>query len=122
MAWNNEQLTYFNDHDDFHIAPFRSNGVAGTPTWIWSVVVDGRLFVRAYNGANSSWYQSAMAQHEGNIVVNDRRLEVTFKSESDVSILDKIDEAYHVKYDPSPYVAPMLLEKTRDATVEVLPK
>jgi hypothetical protein len=22
----------------------------GTPTWIWSVVVDGQLYVRGYNG------------------------------------------------------------------------
>jgi hypothetical protein len=22
----------------------------GTPTWIWSVAVDGALYVRAYNG------------------------------------------------------------------------
>ncbi|KAA8434740.1 DUF2255 family protein [Weissella paramesenteroides] len=122
MTWNKERLTYFNDHDDFHIAPFRASGVAGTPTWIWSVVVDGRLFVRAYNGVHSSWYQSAMAQHDGNIVSNGERLNVIFKSEKDPTILDKIDEAYHVKYDPSPYVAPMLSEKTRNATVEVLPK
>ena len=36
--------------DDLHIAPHRANGVPGTPTWIWSVVVDGNLDVRAYHG------------------------------------------------------------------------
>lgn len=37
--------------DDLHISPFREDGKTyGTPTWIWSVVVDGGLYVRAYNG------------------------------------------------------------------------
>jgi hypothetical protein len=40
--------------DDLHVAPFRSDGKTyGTLTWIWSVVVDGDLYVRAYNGTNS---------------------------------------------------------------------
>jgi hypothetical protein len=30
----------------------------GTPTWIWSVVVDGALYVRPYNGPDSRWYQA----------------------------------------------------------------
>ncbi len=30
--------------DDLHISPFRDDGKTyGTPTWIWSVVVDGEL-------------------------------------------------------------------------------
>lgn len=70
----------------------------------------------------SAYIQSAMAQQEGNILSNEERLDVTFQSENDPAVLDKIDEVYHLKYDPSPYVAPMLTEKTRHATVEVLPK
>ncbi|MBV8228112.1 MAG: DUF2255 family protein [Verrucomicrobia bacterium] len=37
--------------DDLHISPLREDGVTyGTPTWIWSVAVEGALYVRAYNG------------------------------------------------------------------------
>jgi hypothetical protein len=47
--------------DDLHIAPFREDHeTCGTLTWIWSVVVDGVLYVRAYHGTDSSWYQAAM--------------------------------------------------------------
>jgi hypothetical protein len=36
--------------DDLHIARSLADRVTtGTPTWIWSVVIDDRLFVRAYN-------------------------------------------------------------------------
>ena len=37
--------------DNLHISPFREDGVTyGTPTWIWSVAVDGALYFRGYNG------------------------------------------------------------------------
>jgi hypothetical protein len=40
--------------DDLHIAPFREDGVTpGTPIWIWSVAVDGDLYVGGYNGQAS---------------------------------------------------------------------
>ena len=46
--------------DDLRISPFREDGVTpGTPTWIWTVAVDGGLYVRGYNGQDSRWYQAA---------------------------------------------------------------
>ncbi len=33
--------------------------------WIWSVVVDGDLYVRAYKGQRSRWYRSAIEQGAG---------------------------------------------------------
>ncbi len=54
------------DADDLHIAPFREDGKTyGTPTWISSVAVDGALYLRAYNGKDSRWYQAAMGQKGG---------------------------------------------------------
>jgi hypothetical protein len=47
--------------DDLHVSPFREDGATfGTPTWIWSVAVDGSLYVRAYNGRSSRWHQAAL--------------------------------------------------------------
>ena len=34
-------------------------------TWNWSVVVDGALYVRAYNGKASHWYEAALCQKAG---------------------------------------------------------
>ncbi len=67
-AWTQEQLDAFSTADDIHVSPpFYSDGkTPGTPpTWIWSVVADGDLYVRAYNGQNSRWYQSAVEQQAG---------------------------------------------------------
>jgi hypothetical protein len=58
-TWTEEELRSIAQTDDLHIAPFREGGETyGTPTWIWSVVVDDALYVRAYNGQNSHWYQA----------------------------------------------------------------
>lgn len=65
--WSNDELHKKSaETDDLHISPFHEDGVTyGTPTWIWSVVVDDALYVRAYNGQNSCWYKSAMRQKAG---------------------------------------------------------
>lgn len=55
--WSKKQIEQFNIADDMRISPFYNDGeTLGTPTWIWSVVTDGNLYVRAYNGQNSRWY------------------------------------------------------------------
>jgi hypothetical protein len=52
--WSKDDLDKIAASDDLHVAPFREDGkTCGTPTWIWSVVVDGALYVRAYNGKAS---------------------------------------------------------------------
>ena len=53
-SWPKDELGTIAETDDLHIAPLREDGVTyGTPTWIWSVVVDDALCVRAYNGPSS---------------------------------------------------------------------
>ena len=60
-----KEIQQIAEKDDFHIAPYRADGETfGTPTWIWVVETDGELFVRAYNGISSRWYQSAKEQKE----------------------------------------------------------
>jgi hypothetical protein len=61
--WSTDELRRIEEADDLHISPFRDDGVTyGTPTWTWSVAVDGDLYVRAYNGQGSRWYQAAARQ------------------------------------------------------------
>ncbi len=67
-TWPQDELRRIAEADDLHIAPFRDDGVTyGTPTWIWSVAVDGALYVHAYNGQSSRWYQAAMRRKAGRI-------------------------------------------------------
>lgn len=55
MKWKPGELRRIAEKDDLHMSPFRKDGVTyGTPTWIWSVVVDDGL---------SRWYQAAIRDH-----------------------------------------------------------
>ena len=121
-SWSPDDIVRIAATDDLHIAPFRSDGVTyGTPTWIWSVVVDGRLFVRAWNGTRSRWYQSAIAQNAGRIAAAGDTFEVTF-TPSDGALQDRIDAAYRDKYAGSSYLPPMLAPGPQAATVEITPR
>lgn len=121
-TWPRDELERIAAADDLHIAPFREDGKTyGTLTWIWSVVVDGDLYVRGYNGRKSRWYQAAIRQHAGRITAAGMTKEVAFEP-VDGPINDRIDDAYRQKYSTSPYLAPMISDRARAATVRVTPK
>ncbi len=121
-AWPKDELRKIAEADDLHISPFREDGLTyGTPTWIWSVAVDDALYVRAYNGQNSRWYQAAIRQKAGRITAAAMTKEVAFEPVNG-SINDLIDDAYGSKYHGSPYLKPMVGARARSATVKVMPR
>ncbi|MEO5318173.1 DUF2255 family protein [Arthrobacter sp. CC3] len=122
-AWNDIELSSMAAADDLHISPFREDGITyGTPTWIWSVVVAGQLYVRAYNGQNSRWYRSAMRQKAGRIRIAGTDHKVRFTPAAD-DVLGEVDTAYRAKYGTNnPYLPPMLRTGPRSATVLISPR
>lgn len=121
-SWFKDELRRIAEADDLRISPFREDGrTYGTPTWIWSVVVDEALYVRAYNGQDSRWHQAALRQKAGRVTVAGLRKEVTFDP-VDGPINDRIDVAYRAKYHGSPYLKPMIGARARSATVKVMPR
>jgi hypothetical protein len=122
MSWSKDELHKIAEADDLHVSPFREDGrTYGTPTWIWSVAVDDTLFVRAYNGQKSRWYQAAVQQKAGRITAAGTTKEVTFEP-VDGPINDLIDDAYRAKYRNSPYLSPMISGRARSATVKIAPR
>jgi len=121
-TWNKGRLESIASSDDLHIAPFREDSVTtGTPTWIWSVVVDGELYVRAYNGTGSRWYKAAVTQKAGQIKAAGVIDDVSFEA-VDGSLNDRVDAAYSAKYASSPYLKPMVSERAVAATVRIAPR
>ena len=122
MTWSKDELRRIAEADDLHISPFREDGVTyGTPTWIWSVAVNGDLYVRAYNGQNSRWYRAAMQQKAGRITAVSLTRDVTFEP-VEGPLNDAIDDAYRAKYQSSPYLSPMTGARARTATVRISPR
>jgi hypothetical protein len=121
-TWPKDERRKIAQADDLHISPFRDDGTTyGTPTWIWSVAVDDALYVRAYNGTKSRWYQAAMRQKAGCIRAAGLTKEVTFEPVTG-EINDRVDDAYRAKYAGSPYLSPMVGARARAATVKVRPR
>ena len=121
-TWAKDEIDKIATTDDLHISPFRDDGKTyGTPTWIWSVVVDGALYVRAYNGKNSRWYQAAWRQKAGRITAAGMTREVAFEPVEE-PMNDRIDDAYSGKYNGSPYLPPMIGKRARSATVRIVPR
>lgn len=120
MAWSSGELRHIVEADDLKIAPFREDGVTpGTPTWVWCVAVNGELYVRAYNGKQSRWYQAAIRQRAGRIVAAGMARAVTFERVDD-AINANIDDAYRTKYKGSPYLRAMIRDSAREATIKVI--
>ena len=121
-TWSPDELQRIVKADDLKISPFREDGLTyGTPTWIWCVEVDGALYVRAYNGMKSSWYQAAVRNKAGRIIAAGMTREVAFEPVAG-AINDRIDGAYRAKYRGSQYLDAMISERSRAATVRVLPR
>jgi hypothetical protein len=120
--WSREELCKITQTDDLHISPFREDGVTyGTPTWIWCVAVDGALYVRAYSGQPSRWYQAAVRQRAGRISSAGITKEVSFEPVAG-ALEDRIDAAYRQKYHGSAYLNAMISSRTRSATVRITPR
>ncbi len=122
-AWPADTVHRIATTDDLHIAPFRPDGrTPGTPTWSWSVVVDGRVPVRAWNGTSGKWYRATLAQRAGTITADGATHDVAFTAVDDPDLGTRIDAAYEEKYAGSPYLPPMVAAGPRAATVEITPR
>jgi hypothetical protein len=125
-AWAMDELRRIAGTDDLHVAPLRGDGKTyGTLTWIWSVVTGDSLYVRAYNGQKSRWYQAAVRQRAGRITAAGMTKEVTFEPVGEGAqpgIGDQIDAAYRKKYHGSPYLEPMIGKRARAATMKIVPR
>ncbi|NLR10420.1 MULTISPECIES: DUF2255 family protein [Lactobacillaceae] len=120
-AWTATQLKAFTTADDMRVSPFYEDGKTyGTPTWIWSVVVGQHLYVRAWNGQHSRWYQAAKSQGAGRIHLADQDFEVAYVPvTTDDALTVAINQAYENKYAGSPYLPPMLTAGPVSATVRL---
>jgi hypothetical protein len=122
MTWAKDEVRKIAEADGLHVSPLRKDKVTyGTPTWIWSVAVDGALYVRGYYGQNTRWYQAAVRQKAGRIIAAGMTKEVTFEP-VDGPINNLIDDAYRTKYRDSPYLSQMISARARSATLEVMPR
>jgi hypothetical protein len=83
------------------------------------VTAHGSLYVRAFRGTRSTWFQAALAHGHGRIQVGANVKEVLFRT-ADPALADQIDAAYQAKYHESSRL--VANATARAATVEILPR
>ena len=92
---------------------------------IWSVVVDGRVFVRSWEVKPTGWYHAFRAEPRGTIQAAGREIRVRAIPTHSERLKAAVDDAYFAKYD-----TPASLKycrgfkrskKRRDTTTELVP-
>jgi hypothetical protein len=120
-SWPEEELHKIAAAADLYIAPLRDDSSTyGTPTLIWAVAVEGGLYVRAYNGQSSRWFQAALRQKAGRIIASGQTKKVVFES-ADEALSDRTDAAYEKKYLGNSYLRAMTGSRAKSATFRITP-
>jgi hypothetical protein len=74
------------------------SGETHRPTWMWVVVVNGRVFVRSWNDAPTGWYRALRAEPLGTLEVGGRQIAIRAEAVRGTRALDAVDAAYAKKY------------------------
>ena len=120
--WTHDQLKSFSKANDMRISPFYPDGKTyGTPTHIWSVVVENNLYSRPYSG--TKWYKSAITQKAGKIHLAGKDYKVKFAAANGNPTLNKkINQAYQNKYQGDMAVPTMISAENANHTVRIDPE
>jgi hypothetical protein len=97
-VWSNNELDRIGDAEELRLAPSRTDGSLWPYTTMWVVRVGDDLYVRSAGGPRRLWYRHARASGTGRIRVGGVEADVAFGTASP-GIDEKIDSAYHAKYD-----------------------
>jgi hypothetical protein len=91
---------------------------------IWSVVVEGRVFVRSWSLKHRSWYRTFLEEPRGAIKAGSRQIRVrAIRTRSD-RLKDAVSRAYLAKYNTRgsiKYARDLGSAKSRATTTELVP-
>ncbi len=91
---------------------------------IWSVVVEGRVFVRSWSLKPKSWYRTFLEDPRGIIQVGNRKIRVRAVHTRSERLKDAVSQAYKEKYNTPgsvKYVRDLARAKSRNTTTEITP-
>lgn len=85
--------------DELRISSLRINGTMRPFVIVWSVRDGDDIYVRSAYGPSSGWFRRAMASGHGEIRSGGIVRRVAFERTIDDATHERLDAAYHRKYD-----------------------
>lgn len=100
-AWTTDELDRIGRSEELELASRRADGTRSGFVTMWVVRVGDDLYVRSAGGPGRSWYRQALTAGNGTIRAGGMERAVTFAAIGDEAheAHDRIDAAYHAKYD-----------------------
>jgi len=124
-AWTPDELSRIEHADELRIAPEDAKGALRAATTVWVVRDGDALYVRSYRGRGGTWFRNATARHLGRVSAGGVTKDVTFdEKKDDRALAERLDAAYRAKYGhySAEYVDPMMADRARAATLQLLPR
>lgn len=123
-GWNQDELAAVGAAEELRIASHRADGSLRTFVPIWHAVVDGVLYVRSAYGPQNGWYRRAARAGAGRISAGGVERDAAFEViDPDAPVHDDIDAELLRKYASYPaYVAPIVTDESRTATLRIDPR
>lgn len=122
--WTQKDLERIGAADELQLATFKRDGTRSRPVTIWVVRVGDEVYVRAYRGRETAWFQHIQRRPEGRIEAGGVTKDVTLvDTSSDGALNHQIDSAYQSKYRrySKTYVDPMIAPQARATTLKLVP-
>ena len=85
--------------DELQISSLRINGTMRPFVTIWGVREGDDIYVRSAYGASNGWFRRAVASGHGEVRAGGVVRRVAFDRAVDEATQERIDAAYHRKYD-----------------------
>ncbi|NMO55094.1 DUF2255 family protein [Actinoplanes sp. TBRC 11911] len=123
MSWTGDELTKIGDADELEVSSVRPDGSLRPYVTIWVVRLGDDLYIRSAYGPENGWYRRAHAAGAGRVRAGGVTHDVTFE-DGDPALRERIDDAYHAKYDKygPTVVGPMVGEELAAVTFRLSPR
>ena len=76
--WTADELAAISATEEVHVSSLRGDGTLSGGRTIWTVVVEGAVFIRSTDGPDKPWFRAAKNRGAGRLRVGDAGFDVTF--------------------------------------------
>lgn len=123
-AWDSDVLAHLASAKEVDITPVDADGTRRDARTIWSIGVDGALYVRSWKGRGAVWFRDVLETGRGEVAVTGGGVSQPVTIE-EVEVEDPVQAAisatFLTKYSDDGYAGAMNEDAPVSATLRLLP-